>query len=177
MFLEIRNDLIGKVWLGFSLDSVSLHEGWVPRGLFGGWGGILWGVTPMLTESVSLILSVIMLDEAHERTLYTDIAIGLLKKVWLHCQYFALCVFFLYCCQVRKVIIAIWKIQEIQREKIIHCPIHSEKNMRQMLVCFLLCLCLPACVYVLTQWDWIMCAILYLARFSITSRSFLFIVK
>lgn len=25
--------------------------------------------------------SVLMLDEAHERTLYTDIAIGLLKKV------------------------------------------------------------------------------------------------
>lgn len=28
-----------------------------------------------------LWFSVIMLDEAHERTLYTDIAIGLLKKV------------------------------------------------------------------------------------------------
>lgn len=30
---------------------------------------------------VIVILSVLMLDEAHERTLYTDIAIGLLKKV------------------------------------------------------------------------------------------------
>ncbi len=29
----------------------------------------------------SFLLSVLMLDEAHERTLYTDIAIGLLKKV------------------------------------------------------------------------------------------------
>lgn len=29
----------------------------------------------------AVILSVLMLDEAHERTLYTDIAIGLLKKV------------------------------------------------------------------------------------------------
>uniref|UniRef100_A0A3Q3IK60 Helicase ATP-binding domain-containing protein n=1 Tax=Monopterus albus TaxID=43700 RepID=A0A3Q3IK60_MONAL len=29
----------------------------------------------------SVILSVLMLDEAHERTLYTDIAIGLLKKI------------------------------------------------------------------------------------------------
>lgn len=28
-----------------------------------------------------VLLSVLMLDEAHERTLYTDIAIGLLKKV------------------------------------------------------------------------------------------------
>lgn len=28
------------------------------------------------------VLSVLMLDEAHERTLYTDIAIGLLKKVF-----------------------------------------------------------------------------------------------
>lgn len=28
--------------------------------------------------------SVLMLDEAHERTLYTDIAIGLLKKVTLY---------------------------------------------------------------------------------------------
>lgn len=28
-----------------------------------------------------LLSSVLMLDEAHERTLYTDIAIGLLKKV------------------------------------------------------------------------------------------------
>lgn len=27
------------------------------------------------------LVSVLMLDEAHERTLYTDIAIGLLKKV------------------------------------------------------------------------------------------------
>lgn len=41
----------------------------------------MWAVASMLTESVPLILSVIMLDEAHERTLYTDIAIGLLKKV------------------------------------------------------------------------------------------------
>lgn len=41
----------------------------------------MWAVVSMLTESVLLILSVIMLDEAHERTLYTDIAIGLLKKV------------------------------------------------------------------------------------------------
>lgn len=31
----------------------------------------------------AVILSVLMLDEAHERTLYTDIAIGLLKKVIL----------------------------------------------------------------------------------------------
>lgn len=29
----------------------------------------------------AVLLSVLMLDEAHERTLYTDIAIGLLKKV------------------------------------------------------------------------------------------------
>lgn len=29
----------------------------------------------------AVILSVLMLDEAHERTMYTDIAIGLLKKV------------------------------------------------------------------------------------------------
>lgn len=29
----------------------------------------------------TLTQSVLMLDEAHERTLYTDIAIGLLKKV------------------------------------------------------------------------------------------------
>lgn len=29
----------------------------------------------------SVALSVLMLDEAHERTLYTDIGIGLLKKV------------------------------------------------------------------------------------------------
>lgn len=28
-----------------------------------------------------IITSVLILDEAHERTLYTDIAIGLLKKV------------------------------------------------------------------------------------------------
>lgn len=33
-------------------------------------------VDPLLTK-----YSVIMLDEAHERTLYTDIAIGLLKKI------------------------------------------------------------------------------------------------
>ncbi len=32
------------------------------------------------------ILSVLMLDEAHERTLYTDIAIGLLKKVIITLQ-------------------------------------------------------------------------------------------
>lgn len=31
----------------------------------------------------SVTLSVLMLDEAHERTMYTDIAIGLLKKVML----------------------------------------------------------------------------------------------
>jgi len=31
--------------------------------------------------SFCFIHSVLMLDEAHERTLYTDIAIGLLKKV------------------------------------------------------------------------------------------------
>lgn len=31
--------------------------------------------------SFCFICSVLMLDEAHERTLYTDIAIGLLKKV------------------------------------------------------------------------------------------------
>ncbi len=33
------------------------------------------------------ILSVLMLDEAHERTLYTDIAIGLLKKVIITLQF------------------------------------------------------------------------------------------
>jgi len=30
---------------------------------------------------VVVVVSVLMLDEAHERTLFTDIAIGLLKKV------------------------------------------------------------------------------------------------
>lgn len=35
----------------------------------------------MFSALVSVFHSVLMLDEAHERTLYTDIAIGLLKKV------------------------------------------------------------------------------------------------
>ncbi|OXB63089.1 hypothetical protein ASZ78_005432, partial [Callipepla squamata] len=46
---------------------------------------------PLLTRyrSFCFIYSVLMLDEAHERTLYTDIAIGLLKKVhfFFHLQF------------------------------------------------------------------------------------------
>ena len=38
----------------------------------------------ILITLLSSCPSVLMLDEAHERTLYTDIAIGLLKKVTLH---------------------------------------------------------------------------------------------
>lgn len=52
----------------------------VPLMIWMGYGegaGVVW----MLIEIFLLILSAIMLDEAHERTLYTDIAIGLLKKV------------------------------------------------------------------------------------------------
>lgn len=50
-------------------------------------GFISWHVQ----TSVLFRCSVLMLDEAHERTLYTDIAIGLLKKVtlyllWIFCQ-------------------------------------------------------------------------------------------
>lgn len=47
---------------------------------------LLKNVTDWIHSNVlyrSVILSVLMLDEAHERTLYTDIAIGLLKKVML----------------------------------------------------------------------------------------------
>ena len=46
-------------------------------------GGFIVWVHPVLTPGIclSFLLSVLMLDEAHERTLYTDIAIGLLKKV------------------------------------------------------------------------------------------------
>lgn len=42
---------------------------------------LVWTHSNVLYGSATL--SVLMLDEAHERTLYTDIAIGLLKKVIL----------------------------------------------------------------------------------------------
>lgn len=60
----------------------------------------------MVTRLFPPILSAIMLDEAHERTLYTDIAIGLLKKVMTPLpDVFAY--MFLFCCLIRKVIVVI----------------------------------------------------------------------
>lgn len=60
------------------------------------WAGLCRvGVVWMLRELHLLTRSAVMLDEAHERTLYTDIAIGLLKKVWLRCR--ASVFMFLFC--------------------------------------------------------------------------------
>lgn len=43
--------------------------------------GLVSRLASLMVHILLVILSVLMLDEAHERTLYTDIAIGLLKKV------------------------------------------------------------------------------------------------
>lgn len=97
----------------------------------------------MLTESISLILSVIMLDEAHERTLYTDIAIGLLKKVRLQ-----LSILFLsfYCCLSRKVITAMQKTSKYKVKRLSHHSAHSQRTRSSMLLClFPVCVCLCVC--------------------------------
>lgn len=71
-FQHVKSNLISEFVLIFTLSSLYFDFQYMTEGIL---------IREMMTDPLLKSYSVIMLDEVHERTLYTDILMGLMKKI------------------------------------------------------------------------------------------------